>query len=228
MPQIFPQSTNTISKVSIFGSLFIMAGALWVCIIYTRSSYGTDQGVVLVQPVPFSHEHHVGQLGIDCRYCHTSVETSSFAGFPPTKTCMNCHSQIWVGSTMLEPVRDSYATNQSLVWHRVYNVPGFAYFDHSIHIHKGIGCASCHGRVDEMPMLFQYPTLLMEWCLACHRHPEDNLRPKEQVFNLKWTASDEKDANGQPYDQQTLGRKLFTEYGIKDQHQLTSCSVCHR
>jgi hypothetical protein len=228
MPQIFPQSTNTISKVSIFGSLFIMAGALWVCIIYTRSSYGTDEGVVRVQPVPFSHQHHAGELGIDCRYCHTSVETSSFAGFPPTKTCMNCHSQIWVGSTMLAPVRDSYATNESLVWDRVYNVPGFAYFDHSIHIHKGIGCASCHGRVDEMPFMYQVPSLLMRWCIDCHRNPENHLRPKEQVFNLKWQPADEKDANGHPYDQETLGRKLFKEYRVKDAQELTSCSVCHR
>jgi hypothetical protein len=228
MPQIFPQSTNTISKVSIFGSLFIMAGGLWVCITFTRSSYGTDEGVVRVQPVPFSHQHHVGELGIDCRYCHTSVETSSFAGFPPTKTCMNCHSQIWVGSSMLAPVRDSYATNESLVWNRVYNVPGFAYFDHSIHIHKGIGCASCHGRVDEMPFMYQVPSLLMEWCLRCHRNPEDHLRPKEHVFNLKWQVAAEKDAAGHPYDQQTLGRKLFKEYGIKDAQELTSCSVCHR
>jgi hypothetical protein len=219
MPQIFHRSFNTISKVSIFGSLFFLAFLLWLSIIYTRSSYGTDALVVRVQPVPFSHQHHVGGLGIDCRYCHTGVETSSFAGLPPTKTCMNCHSQIWVGSTMLEPVRDSYATGRSLGWDRVYNVPGFVYFDHSIHIHKGIGCASCHGRIDEMPFTYQAPSLLMEWCLDCHRHPEREIRPREEVFNVAWQP---------PADHVTAGRKLVQEYHVKDATTLTSCSVCHR
>lgn len=228
MPQIFPRVSNTIAKASIFGSLFFVAFVVWVCIVYTRSSYGTEEGLVVVQPVPFSHQHHVGVLGIDCRYCHTSVEHSSFAGFPPTKTCMNCHSQIWVGSEMLEPVRESYRTGQSLHWHRVYNVPGFTYFDHSIHVHKGIGCASCHDRVDQMPLMYQAPSLLMEWCLDCHRHPENHLRPVAKVFDMKWLASDETDENGQPYDQLRLGLKLKKEYDIKDATSLTSCSVCHR
>ena len=171
-------------------------------------------GLSVVQPVPFSHQHHVGILGIDCRYCHTSVERSSFAGMPPTKTCMNCHSQIWVGSQMLEPVRESYRTNESLRWHRVYNLPGFVYFDHSIHVHKGIGCSSCHGRIDEMPFTYQVPTLLMEWCLDCHRNPERQIRPREEVFNMKYEP---------PADQLDLGRKLVKEYGVKDRcqsHQL--------
>lgn len=219
MPQIFPRSSNTISKVSIFGCLFTLAFLAWVCIVYARSSYGTDQGVAGVQPVPFSHEHHVGILGIDCRYCHTSVEDSAVAGIPPTKTCMNCHSQIWVGSPMLQPVRDSYRTNQSLRWQRIYNVPGFVYFDHSIHIHKGIGCASCHGRIDEMPFTYQVPSLLMEWCIDCHRHPERAIRPRAEVFNMKWQSSD---------DQATFGRSLVKEYGVKDPDHLTSCSTCHR
>ena len=141
------------------------------------------------QPVPFSHQHHVGDLGIDCRYCHTAVEKSSYAGMPPTETCMNCHSQIWVGSDMLAPVRESYRTDQSLHWQRIYNLPGFVYFDHSIHIHKGIGCTTCHGRIDEMPITFQMPSLLMEWCLDCHRHPEPNLRPPGEIFNVKWQAA---------------------------------------
>ena len=218
MPQIFHPSMNTFSKVSIVGSLFLAALLMWVCLIFARSSYGTDEGVVRVQPVPFSHEHHVGVLGIDCRYCHTSVEHSSNAGMPPTKTCMNCHSQIWVGSDMLEPVRESYRTGQSLRWNRVYNVPGFAYFDHSIHVQHGIGCASCHGRIDEMPFTYQVPSLLMEWCLDCHRQPEKHLRPRDQVFNMKWIAP----------DQLSLGRDLVKEYKIKDAISLTSCSVCHR
>src|SRR5436309_8764750 len=130
MSQIFPRSANTIARASLFASLILAAFLVWVCLIYTRSSYGTNAGVVQVQPVPFSHQHHVGVLGIDCRYCHTSVENSSYAGMPPTKTCMNCHSQIWVGSEMLAPVRDSYRDEKSLRWKRIYNVPGFVYFDH--------------------------------------------------------------------------------------------------
>jgi hypothetical protein len=219
MPQVFPRSTNTIAKVSLIGSLLLGAFLLWVCLIYTRSSYGTDAGVVRVQPVPFSHEHHVGVLGIDCRYCHTSVEHSSYAGMPPTKTCMNCHSQIWVGSPMLEPVRASYRTGKSLPWQRIYNLPGFVYFDHSIHVHKGVGCSSCHGRIDEMPFTYQVPSLLMEWCLDCHRHPEEHLRPVEEVFNMKWQP---------PPNQAELGRELAGKYNLRDTHYLTTCSVCHR
>ena len=156
MPQIFHRSFNTISKVSIFGAVFILAGAgLGLLAVFYRSSYVTDVDIAYVQPVPFSHQHHVGELGIDCRYCHTSVENSSFAGIPPTKTCMNCHSQIWVGSDMLEPVRESYRTGKSLPWQRVHNLPGFVYFDHSIHVNKGVGCSTCHGRVDQMPLTYQ-------------------------------------------------------------------------
>src|SRR5256886_16555517 len=134
MPQIFHRSSNTIAKMTLVGGPMFVALIVWFCLVYARSSYGTGAGEVRVQRVPFSHEHHVGILGIDCRYCHTSVEHSSFAGIPPTKTCMNCHSQIWAGSSVLEPVRESYRTDQSLRWHRIYNVPGFVYFDHSIHI----------------------------------------------------------------------------------------------
>jgi hypothetical protein len=228
MPQIFHPSTNTLSKVSIFGSFFFLAFLIWVCVVYTRSSYGTDEGIARVQPVPFSHEHHVTVLGIDCRYCHTTVERSSVAGIPPTKTCINCHSQIWVGSSMLAPVRDSYRTGTALRWRRIYNIPGFVYFDHSIHLAKGMGCASCHGRIDLMPFTYQVPSLLMEWCLDCHRHPERHVRPRDQVFNLTWRPEQELDPAGQPYDQKTLGNKLVQEYGIRDPKSITSCSVCHR
>src|SRR5919108_2164066 len=135
MAQIFHPSTNTISRVSIFGAIFILAGLSWVAAVVYRSGYVTQAYVVRVQPVQFSHEHHVGGLGIDCRYCHTSVEESSFAGIPPTKTCMNCHTQIWPDSPMLEPVRESFRSGRSIEWTRVHNLPGFVYFDHSIHIH---------------------------------------------------------------------------------------------
>jgi hypothetical protein len=219
MPQIFPRRTNTLAWVSLAGLPLGGALTLWLCLLYTRSSYGTGIGVVRVQPVPFSHQHHAGDLGIDCRYCHTSVETSSYAGLPPTHTCMNCHSQMWVGSDVLEPVRASYRSNQSLKWHRIYNLPGFVYFEHSIHVHKGIGCASCHGHVDNMPLTFQSPSLLMEWCLDCHRHPEQHLRPVEQVFNMKYEP---------PPNQEELGRALAKKYDLHDTRYLTSCTVCHR
>jgi hypothetical protein len=219
MAQVFPRSMNVIAKVTIVGSVVSAALLLMTALIYTRSSYGTDACVVRVQPVPFSHQHHVGVLGIDCRYCHTSVEESSFAGLPATKTCMNCHSQMWVGSDMLEPVRDSYRQDRSIRWQRVYNLPGFVYFDHSVHVQNGIGCSSCHGRIDEMPFTYQVPSLLMEWCLDCHRHPEREIRPRAEVFSTKYQS---------PPDQLALGRQLVEQYHIRDAESLTSCSVCHR
>ena len=219
MPQIFSRGASTLARVSVIGGPLTLAGVIWICLIFIRSSYGTAEGIVRVQPVPFSHEHHVGVLGIDCRYCHTTVETSAYAGVPPTKTCMNCHSQIWVGSAMLEPVRESYRTGKSLHWQRVYDLPGFVYFDHSIHIHKGVGCTSCHGRIDEMPFMYQAPSLLMEWCLDCHRKPERHLRPVSEVFNVKWQP---------PPDQLEQGRELAKKYQLRDTHFLTSCTVCHR
>jgi hypothetical protein len=228
MPQIFHRSFNTISKVTIFGAVFILAGLGWVAWVLARSAYVTNVGVTREQPVPFSHEHHVTGLGIDCRYCHTSVEDSSFAGMPPTKTCMNCHSQIWVGSPMLEPVRDSYRTGKSLEWERVHRLAEFVYFDHSIHVSKGVGCATCHGPVNEMPLMWQHGSLLMEWCLECHRNPEEHVRPRDRVFDMTWRPSDEKQEDGTPYDQATLGRELVRKYRIRGPQEITSCSTCHR
>lgn len=219
MAQLFPRSMNVVAKMSLLGVPLVLAIVAWGCIIYTESSYGTGVADSVVQPVPFSHQHHVGVLGIDCRYCHTTVEHSSFAGIPPTKICMNCHSQIWVGSQILEPVRESYRTNQSLHWQKVYNLPGFVYFDHSIHIQKGIGCSSCHGPVDEMPFTYQEPTLLMQWCLDCHRNPEKNIRPRAEVFNMRYV---------QPDNQLELGRKLVKEYEVLAPERITSCTACHR
>ena len=148
------------------------------------------------QPVPFSHQHHVTGLGIDCRYCHTSVETSSFAGIPPTKTCMNCHSQIWTNAQLLEPVRASYKSGESLQWTRVNQLPDFVYFNHSIHVNKGVGCNTCHGPVDQMPLMYQQESLQMEWCLGCHRAPENNLRPRDQVFNMRYQQPTECESGG--------------------------------
>ncbi len=216
MPQIFHRSTNTFSKASIFGSVFILAFLLWLFGAWSRSSWATQAGVAREQPVPFSHAHHVGDVGLDCRYCHTTVETSGFANIPPTKTCMNCHSQIWSASPTLEPVRDSFRTDRSIAWTRVHDLPDFAYFNHSIHVNKGVGCETCHGRVDKMPLTWQKASLQMEWCLDCHRHPEQYVRPREEVFTMGYEP---------PIEQEELGRRLVKEYKIQS---LTSCSTCHR
>ncbi|MGA2459434.1 MAG: cytochrome c3 family protein, partial [Terriglobales bacterium] len=157
------------------------AGVFWVWVQFERSPYITYAGVRKSQPVPFSHKHHVTGLGIDCRYCHTSVEQSSFAGIPPTKTCMNCHAQIWTNAAYLEPVRESFRAGRSLQWTRVNQLPDYVYFNHSIHVNKGVGCNTCHGPVDQMPLMYQYASLQMEFCLECHRAPEKYLRPREQV-----------------------------------------------
>ena len=216
MAQIFHRSTNTFSKASIFGSVFILAFLLWLFGAWSRSSWATQAGVAREQPVPFSHAHHVGDVGLDCRYCHTTVETSGFANIPPTKTCMNCHSQIWSTSPTLEPVRDSFRTDRSIAWTRVHDLPDFAYFNHSIHVNKGVGCETCHGRVDKMPLTWQKASLQMEWCLDCHRHPEQYVRPREEVFTMGYEP---------PIEQEELGRRLVKEYKIQS---LTSCSTCHR
>jgi hypothetical protein len=216
MAQIFHRSTNVLSRVSIFGSVFILAGLVWMAYIISRSPYVTEVGMARVQPVPFSHKHHVGGLGLDCRFCHTSVENSAFAGMPPTETCMTCHSQIWSDSPMLEPVRESFRTNQSIAWNRVHQLPGYVYFNHSIHINKGIGCSTCHGRVDQMPLIWQESPMQMEWCLSCHRNVEQFVRPREAVFQMDYQV---------PKDQLALGQKLVKEYKIQ---KLTDCYTCHR
>jgi hypothetical protein len=216
MAQIFHPSTNTISRVSIFGAVFILAALLWLLAAINRSPYVTQAEVVRTQPVPFSHKHHVQGLGLDCRYCHTTVEEAAFAGIPSTKTCMTCHAQIWAESPMLEPVRDSYRTGKPLLWTRVHDLPDFSYFDHSIHVKQGIGCETCHGRVDTMPLTWQVHSLQMEWCLECHRAPERFVRPREQVFQMGWEASP---------SQAILGQQLAHEYHLQ---KLTNCSICHR
>ena len=216
MAQIFHRSTNTIARVTLFGGVFIVALLSYIWADVYRSGYFTEVNVPRDQPVPFSHKHHVSDDGIDCRYCHTSVETSKFAGVPSTETCMTCHSQIWVDSPMLKPVRDSFQTGQSLAWTRVNVLPDYVYFDHSIHIHKGIGCSTCHGPVDQMPLTWRANTLFMGWCLDCHQAPENFVRPRDQVFNMDWTP---------PANQHALGEELVKKYNIQ---KLTDCWTCHR
>ncbi len=232
MSQIFHRSTNTLSRATIYGFVFVIGALAWATAEFQRSPWITRQGEAQSQPVPFSHQHHAGGLGIDCRYCHTSVENSSFAGLPPTKTCMNCHSQLWTDTPMLAPVRDSYRSDQSLRWIRVHDLPDSVYFNHQIHVNKGVGCETCHGRVDRMPLTFQAHSLQMEWCLDCHRAPDKYLRPKSEVFNMSYEGpTREKSVRvaGKTFtDQRTLGRELIKLYGIRSPGDLTSCSTCHR
>ena len=216
MAQIFRPTDNIVTKIFLIISAILPLAIILSMSQFTRSSYVTKVGTPYEQPVPFSHEHHVTELGIDCRYCHTSVERSSFAGIPPTKTCMNCHSQIFPTSPFLEPVRASFRSGQSIVWTRVNDLPDFAYFNHSIHINKGVGCTTCHGPVDRMPLMWQAESLQMSWCIDCHRHPESYVRPREAVFRTDYVP---------PADQEALGRRLVAEYQIR---KLTSCDTCHR
>ncbi len=219
MAQIFHPSTNTISRVTVFGAFAIISILFLLLWTFMRSSYYTGEGIEREQPVQFSHKHHVSDDGIDCRYCHTSVETSAYAGIPPIKTCMNCHSELFRDSAYLSPVRESFRSGQPLHWIRVYKIADFAYFDHSIHVNKGVGCSTCHGRVDQMPLVRQVVSLQMEWCLGCHRNPERYLRPRDKVFDMTWQS---------PPDQIQLGLRLKKLYHIRSADALTSCSTCHR
>ncbi len=222
MPQIFHHSTNTLAKLSIFGAIFILLAAMWALAEINRSSYNTGQYIERQQPVQFSHKHHTGDDGIDCRYCHTSVETSSSAGMPSTQTCMNCHSQIWADSPYLEPVRESLKTGVPIEWTRVHDLPDYVYFNHSIHVAKGVGCASCHGQVDEMPLMYQASSLQMEWCLQCHREPEKFIRPKDKIYDMKWRLQNKSE------QELSDAKRWKEEYQILDTRTMTSCSTCHR
>ncbi|HEX8843637.1 MAG TPA: cytochrome c3 family protein [Pyrinomonadaceae bacterium] len=219
MPQIFHHSTNVLAKLTIFGAIFIVLGSLWVIAAINRSSWNTGAYVEREQPVQFSHKHHSGDDGIDCRYCHTSVETSASAGMPSTQICMNCHSQIWADSPYLEPVRESARTGKPIEWTRVHDLPDYVYFNHSIHVNKGVGCSTCHGDVSQMPLMYQVASLQMEWCLSCHRNPEQFLRNREQIFDMGWQAK---------ADQAQAGAQIAARNKIRDSFQLTSCSTCHR
>jgi Cytochrome c7 and related cytochrome c len=216
MAQVFHRSMNTVSRVSIVGLVLLIGALSYLAWAVNMSPYYTNAMLQFRQPVPFSHKHHTADDGIDCRYCHTSVENSSFAGLPSTETCMTCHSQIWTNSVMLEPVRASYATGQSLEWVRVNALPDFVYFNHSIHVKKGIGCTTCHGQVGEMPITWKQNTLYMRWCIDCHKHPERYVRRREDVFRPTYDP---------PKNQIAMGRELVKEYKIRS---LITCETCHR
>src|SRR3954452_17262654 len=217
MPQIFKSSANSLARTSIIVAV-VALGALGGALVelIADSRYATRQGDAREQPIPFSHAHHVGSMGIDCRYCHTSVENSDWAVIPPTKTCMNCHSQIWINSSTLEPVRESFRTNQSIKWTKVYDLPDYVYFNHSIHVKKGVGCETCHGRIDQQALTYQQPSLQMRWCLDCHRNPEQYLRPRDQITTMGYTPSE---------PQAELGARLVKEYHVQ---KLETCWTCHR
>ena len=219
MAQVFPKSANMIALLSLILVVGVVGGGLGIVIGTSRTAYNTDQGVYINQPVPFSHKHHVKGLGIDCRHCHFSVEESSFAGIPASKTCMTCHSQIWNEAPMLEPVRESYRDDKSLEWIRVHDLPDYVYFNHSIHVAKGIGCATCHGQVDEMPLMKKAESLQMSWCMDCHWHPEMTLRPREEITNLNWQPPSD------PEERVALAKELAEEYNVQSK---VNCSVCHR
>jgi hypothetical protein len=216
MAQIFHRSTNTIARVSIYGAVILVAILGYAVNVVNQTSYVTEVHNARPQPVPFSHKHHVGELGMDCRYCHSSVEVSSSAGMPPTQTCMACHSQIWTGAAILEPVRASYRDSTPISWTRVNALPDFVYFNHSIHVAKGVGCTTCHGPIAEMNITWREQSLYMRWCLDCHNEPEKYLRPRSEVFNAFYKP---------PSDQEVLGNRLMSEYKVQ---KLTTCTTCHR
>jgi hypothetical protein len=218
MAQLFKPRSNAIANTVVIGGALLFVGICGGLFALDRSDYWTRVDEPLAQPVPFSHEHHVAGLGIDCRYCHTSVEKSAFAGMPPTETCMTCHSQVWKDAPVLQPVRESLQTGTPLRWTRVYDLPDYVYFNHSIHVNKGISCASCHGRIDRMPITWKQQPLNMRWCLDCHRAPESHLRPPGEVFNMGYQP---------PGNQSALGRRLIDQQHVR-LTGLTDCYTCHR
>lgn len=222
MAQIFTASADTrlraVALVLALGlalSVFLLSG-------YAESAYQTLTGWVRDQPVPFSHLHHAGELGIDCRYCHTSVETSARAGLPATHICMSCHSQLWTGAPMLAPIRQSLASGEPVKWRRVASVPDYVYFNHSIHIDRGVPCVSCHGRVDKMPLMARGKAFQMKFCLSCHRNPAPELRPPAEVTRMDWSGWDPDSP-----EHKIFGKLMAASYGL-DPKDMTDCSTCHR
>ncbi|MBV9215443.1 MAG: cytochrome c3 family protein [Acidobacteria bacterium] len=219
MAQFFNKSANNIARISLVAAVVLAGGTFLAWTQIARSSYLTNRYLERQQPVQFSHKHHVGDDGIDCRYCHQTVETTASAGMPSTQTCMNCHSQLWADSPYLEPVRASFRDNKPIQWERVHDLPEYVYFNHSIHVAKGVGCSTCHGQIDNMPAVYQENTLQMEWCLQCHRDPQKFIRPKSEIFNMQWQDGDIDDGQRD---------QLRADYRIRSREMMTSCSTCHR
>ena len=217
--QLFAPGADAAFRLFLLIAIIGVVGGLFIAAAIARSDYMSDVGIAKAQPVPFSHKHHSGELGIDCRYCHQQVEQVATAGIPPTWTCMTCHSQIWTGADMLAPVRASLADNKPLVWTRINRVPSYVYYNHSIHVTKGIGCSTCHGAVDTMQLAYKANAFKMEFCLECHRNPAKFVRPENEVWNMEWTP---------PADQDKVGPELVAKYHIAGAGRLTDCSICHR
>jgi hypothetical protein len=219
MPPIFPPRSNTFARASILVLLVLLAVIVGLLVLWLHSSTFNKVGVAVGQPVAFPHNRHVAVVQLNCRFCHNTVDNASFAGLPPTETCMGCHSQILLDSPLLIPVRESWKTGVPIEWNRVNNVPDHVYFDHQIHVNKGVGCESCHGRVDEMGTAVKAETFYMAWCIDCHRNPERFVRPLDQVYTMGYKPAE---------SQSALGPKLVQEYNIKPSQQLMNCSICHR
>ncbi len=219
MHQLFPPSSNFISKISILAGVIILAAVTAGLVWYGHSPTFTKVGVQIPQPVPFPHKLHIVSLGLNCRYCHAGVDQSSFADLPPAETCMTCHSQIAVNDPILQPIRDSYNNGTPLVWNRVNRLPDYVYFNHQIHIDKGVGCETCHGRMDKETTAVRAVYFYMDTCLNCHRDPSKFLRPQANIYDMGYKPSE---------SQAVLGAQLMKEYNIMPASQLTNCSICHR
>ncbi len=213
--QLFERRADRIFWTAIFVGVGVVISSIFLAYAMPRRDAAWNVGVPVPQPVPFSHDHHVGGLGVDCRYCHTSAARAAFAGMPSAETCMSCHSQIWTAAAVLEPVRRSAELGEPLEWQVVHNLPAFAYFHHGIHVAKGVACETCHGRIDLMPQTVKVETLSMGWCLDCHRNPEPHLRPAQALFAMGWAGESSADWSRSTYDGHAV-------------RQLTDCSTCHR
>lgn len=236
--QLFDRGANTIFWTAIAIGMAIVISAVFLAYMLPRRDGAWNIGEPAPQPVPFSHDHHVGGLGIDCRYCHASVTRAAFAGLPSADTCMSCHSQVWTAAAVLAPIRKSVESGQPIGWRVMHELPAFAYFHHGVHVAAGVACETCHGRVDLMPQTVKVETLSMGWCLDCHRDPEPRLRPPEAVFAMGWTGQGGDEASIQSPAQPGQGfgewarewpsewpRELIEAHGVR---QLTDCSTCHR
>lgn len=216
MAQLLERSEVLLVKLILFvpvGLLLLtIAGMIW------RATSPVEPGVAVPQPIPFSHKHHVGDDGIDCRYCHTSVETSASAGMPSTGICLTCHSQLFRDAPALQPLHESLRSGEPIAWNRVYDLPDFVFFNHSIHVNKGVACVSCHGRVDQMPVLMRQESLDMQWCLGCHRDPSGHVVPLGHVTDMR-TLPDMDEAER---------TQLLKMLQLEDTQRLTDCSTCHR
>ncbi len=222
MPQIFTASADTRLRAGLLATVVVVLCGVLFLGGYMNSSYATLVGWTRHQPVPFSHQHHVGGLGLDCRYCHSGVETGVKAGLPATHICMTCHSQLWTTADVLAPVRESLAADKPIAWHRVARLPDYVYFNHSIHLKRGVPCVTCHGRVDRMPLMARAKPFQMQWCLDCHRNPAPHLRPPEQVTRMDWSVWD-----SDPQKHKLYGQLMVKAYGITPS-KLDDCNICHR